>query len=200
MAAPTGGRPDARSAMHACGLVLAAGAGTRFGGPKGLARTADGMPWVELAVRMLHGGGCDRVIVLVGARGDDVAALVPPDTEVVTVPDWSDGVSATLRTGLAAASVLACDAVVVTPVDTPDAAPAAVVRVLAALGGEPRDGLAQAVYDGRPGHPVAIGAHHLDAVAATVTGDRGARPYLAAHGVTEVECGDLWSGADIDTR
>jgi CTP:molybdopterin cytidylyltransferase MocA len=184
--------------MHACGLVLAAGGGTRFGGPKGLARTTDGTPWVDLAVRLLHDGGCDRVLVAVGARGDEVAAHVPPGAEVVTVPDWSDGVSATLRTGLAAASVLACDAVVVTPVDTPDAAPAAVARVLAALGCDPRDGLAQAVYDGRPGHPVAIGSLHFDAVAAAVTGDRGARPYLAAHGVIEVECGDLWSGADID--
>jgi len=32
-----------------------------------------------------------------------------------------------------------------------------------------------------------------------VSGDSGARGYLVAHGAIEVECGDLWDGADVDT-
>ena len=31
-------------------------------------------------------------------------------------------------------------------------------------------------------------------------GDRGARDYLAAHEVVLVECGDLATGADVDSR
>ncbi|MEZ3162220.1 NTP transferase domain-containing protein [Microbacterium sp. BWT-B31] len=186
--------------MRTCGIVLAAGAGTRYGSPKGLARTAHGAPWVRLAADMLRTGGCDDVLVAVGARADEVAALVPAAARTVRVEDWHEGLSATLRAALGAASVLDPDAVILTPVDTPDADPQAVGRVMAALGDDPRRGLAQATYGGRPGHPVAVGSAHLAPLAAAVSGDQGARPYLVAHGVAEVECGDLWSGEDCDRR
>ncbi len=189
-------RPTAAEAS-VTGLVLAAGAGTRFGHPKGLARTAAGESWVAIAVRMLRAAGCDRVLVAVGAAGDDVAVLVPPDAEVVRVDDWADGLSASLRAGLVAAS--GADAVVVITVDTPDLPAAAVRRVLAAAGPLPH-ALVQAVYGGRPGHPVVLGRTRIAAVAASVRGDRGAGPYLAEHGAQRVECGDLWSGEDIDSR
>jgi CTP:molybdopterin cytidylyltransferase MocA len=182
--------------MPVCGIVLAAGAGTRYGLPKGLARTPDGTPWVARATAMLHAGGCDEAVVVVGARGREVARLVPADARVVVAPDWAVGLSAALRAGLEAVGDV--DVAVVTPVDTPDAAPQAVTRVLRALGPVPRDGLAQAVYGGRPGHPVAIGANHLPSMIGGLTGDRGARAYLAGHGAAEIECADLWSGADID--
>jgi CTP:molybdopterin cytidylyltransferase MocA len=58
--------------------------------------------------------------------------------------------------------------------------------------------LRQAVFGGRPGHPVLIGREHWTAVADALAGDRGARGYLVAHGVDEVECGDLFDGHDID--
>ncbi|WP_375386646.1 NTP transferase domain-containing protein [uncultured Microbacterium sp.] len=183
-------------APRLCGLVLAAGAGTRFGGPKALARSADGTPWVHAAVRMLRAAGCAEVLVALGAGGDEAAALVPPDATIVRVADWADGLSATLRTGLAAAESSAADAVVITPVDTPAAPAAAAVRVISLAGA--RAGLAQAMYDGEPGHPVFIGRDHFAAAAASLSGDRGAGPYLRAHGALAVECGDLWSGADID--
>lgn len=177
--------------MGVTGIVLAAGAGTRFGGPKGLARSADGTPWVALAARVLRDGGCDDVAVIVGAAAEEVARLVPADARVVVAQDWPDGVSASLRAGLAAAD--GADAVVVLTVDTPDASSDAVARVLASGAA-----LAQATYRGAPGHPVAISRAHLGPLAAAVSGDRGARTYLVAHGVVEVECGDLSSGEDID--
>ena len=184
--------------MRICGLVLAAGEGRRFGGPKGLARTDDGIPWVALAAAMLREGGCDEVVVLVGACGDEVAALAPADAAVVAVPDWAEGLAATLRAGLAAAAERGIDAVVVTPVDTPDAPARPSVECSATLrGGAP---LVQAVYGGVPGHPVAIARSHFAALTEALVGDRGARPYLVTHGVVEVECADLWSGADIDHR
>lgn len=184
------------SALPVAGLVLAAGAGSRFGGPKGLARTPEGEPWAARAVRTLRAGGCSEVSVTVGARADEVAELIPPGTAVVRVADWRSGLAASLRAGIAA--VPRGRAIVVVTVDTPDMPAEAVARILASGTGE--RALAQATYDGAPGHPVLIGAGHAAAVAASVTSDRGARGYLAAHGALEVECGDLWSGADIDRR
>lgn len=198
--------------MPIVGLVLAAGAGTRFGGPKGLARDAAGIPWIVRTVEALNQGGCDRVLVAVGARGDEVAALVPAGAEVVRVADWAAGLSATLRAGLVAANGAAVGgvtapgvtaggvaAVVVLPVDVPDAPAAAVRRVIDAAGTDVAGALVQASYAGAPGHPVLLGGRHLDEIAQQVAGDDGARAYLRAHAVTRVDCGDLWSGADIDT-
>ncbi|WP_431278233.1 nucleotidyltransferase family protein [Leifsonia poae] len=183
-----------------CGLVLAAGAGSRFGGPKALALDADGTPWSALAVHMLVDAGCDRVFVALGAGSAEAAALVPAHAETVLVEDWAMGLSATLRAGIAAASRTPAEALVITPVDTPSAPVSAVTRLLAAIGPSLSDGCAQATYFGRPGHPVIIGRRHWSALVETLTGDRGARAYLVDNGVLDVECGDLWDGADVDAR
>ena len=53
------------------GLVLAAGEGGRFGGPKQLARV-DGRPLIEHALAAL--AGLDRVVVVLGARADEIRA------------------------------------------------------------------------------------------------------------------------------
>ena len=58
--------------------------------------------------------------------------------------------------------------------------------------------LIQATYDGAPGHPVLIGRSHGGPLAATLTGDTGARVYLRDQGALRIECSDLWSGHDID--
>ncbi|WP_246159981.1 nucleotidyltransferase family protein [Microbacterium rhizomatis] len=181
-----------------CGLVLAAGAGTRFGGPKALARSADGTPWLHAAVRMLRAAGCAEVLVALGAGGHEAAGLVPAAAEIVHVAHGGDGLSATLRAGIAAVEDMGADAVLITPVDTPDAPASAAIRVISLAG--TRAGLAQATYGGEPGHPVFIGADHFADVITSLSGDRGAGQYLREHGALAVECGDLWSGADIDQR
>jgi CTP:molybdopterin cytidylyltransferase MocA len=182
------------------GIVLAAGAGSRMGRPKALMRTADGEPWVARAVRLLLEAGCQRVEVVLGASANDARSLVPfaDDVGVVVAERWAEGMSASLRAGLEAASG---DAAIVTLVDLPELPSEVVERM---LDGSLDDGfdasvLRQAVYRGKPGHPVLIGADHWDAVAASLSGDRGARAYLAAHGVVEIECGDLFSGEDVDS-
>lgn len=177
--------------------MLAAGAGTRAGGPKALLRSDDGMPWLALSAGALLAGGCTRVIVVLGALEHLARPLVPVDPRIdtVTAPDWADGMSASLRAGLLAAFSGATQAAVITLVDLPGL-PAAVVQRLASGAGPGM--LRQAVYAGRPGHPVVIGADHWGAVADMLSGDRGARAYLVAYGVKEVECGDLWDGEDRD--
>jgi len=89
------------------------------------------------------------------------------------------------------------DAVVIVPVDVPTLSAAMVARVAF---GASRMTLRQAAFGGRPGHPVAIGADHFAPLLAALDGDTGARPYLRAHGVELVECGDLGSGDDEDLR
>lgn len=181
----------------ACGIVLAAGSGTRYGTPKALAVRSDGTPWVRSAVDALLAGGCAPVFVALGAEREAAAALVHVDESVVivAVPEWVRGISASVRTALAAAGETVRAAAVIVPVDTPDL-PAAVVARMAE--GADVSALRRAVYDGSPGHPVVIGRRHWPAVIAGVAGDRGAGEYLTQNGVECVECGDLWHGADVD--
>ncbi|HRD14869.1 MAG TPA: NTP transferase domain-containing protein, partial [Mycobacterium sp.] len=56
-------QPSATSSP-AAGVLLAAGAGTRFGMPKVLAERGS---WLRAAVAALSGGGCDDVVVVLGA-------------------------------------------------------------------------------------------------------------------------------------
>lgn len=179
------------------GIVLAAGAGRRMGTPKVLVDD-----WLARAVRLLEGGGCDRVTVVLGARADEAAALVPAGAAYVVAQDWASGMSASLRTGLAAAASTetaetAADAALVTLVDLPDLVPEVVRRVAAHAA---PGALARAAYDGVPGHPVLLGRDHWPGVLAETDGDRGAKGYLATHDVVLVECGDLATGVDVDSR
>ncbi|PZU46977.1 MAG: hypothetical protein DI566_06570 [Microbacterium sp.] len=186
--------------MTVCGIVLAAGAGTRFGGPKALARAADGTPWIDRAAQTLAAAGCTPVLIVLGAARDEAAPLVPPGAVIVDAVDWAGGLSASVRAALAAAAETDADAALMIPVDVPDLPASACLRVLEAADAAPvaTAALAQATYDGAPGHPALIGRAHWPAVSAAVTGDRGAGPYLRAHGALEIECGDLWHGRDVD--
>jgi CTP:molybdopterin cytidylyltransferase MocA len=183
------------------GLVLAAGAGRRMGGPKALVRLTDGGPTlVETAVARVLESGCDRVVVVVGAAGEQAAALVAETgAEVVAAEDWDEGMGASLRAGLAHLEDADDDLALVTLVDLPDVTAAVMSRVLADAVGDGRAALARAAYDGVPGHPVVIGRDHWSAVRTTARGDRGARDHLRATPHRLVECGDLATGRDLDT-
>lgn len=172
----------------ATGLLLAAGAGRRMGTPKALVDD-----WLRRSVRALIDGGCQRVVVVLGASADEARVLVEDDesVEIVVADDWADGMGASLRAGLLATS----GDVLINLVDLPDVGADVVARVLA-TGAM----LARGTYDGRPGHPVLVGAAHRDALMQTLYGDAGARAYLDAHDVLGVECGDLATGADVDRR
>jgi CTP:molybdopterin cytidylyltransferase MocA len=180
------------------GVLLAAGAGTRMGRPKALVRDQLGVPWVASGCRMLRAAGCDDVVVVLGAEADSARGLVPPGDELVVAEDWADGLSASLRAGLAYAAGSDADAVLVSLVDLRGLPSAVGRRVLDQARPDLRAALARAVFGGRPGHPVLIGRDHWAAVAASVAGDSGASAYLAQHGAVAVECGDLADGLDRD--
>ena len=179
--------------MHVAGLLLAAGAGRRFGSPKALVPLG-GKLFVESAAELLTAAGCDPVVVVLGAQADVVRAKASLDgVTVVDNPDWDTGMGSSLRTGLHAIGI--ADAVVVLPVDTPGVTVAALHRLMNLA--EPNT-LARAVYHGEIGHPVLIGSDHFAGVMASAAGDQGARDYLEANTVRHVECADVADGADID--
>jgi CTP:molybdopterin cytidylyltransferase MocA len=179
--------------MRVAGLLLAAGAGRRFGTPKALV-PLDGKLFVDSAAELLKAAGCDPVVVVLGAKADEVREKAElQGVTVVDNPHWDTGMGSSLRTGLHTIGIV--EAVVVLPVDTPGVTVEAVHRLMALA--EPKV-LARATYDGEIGHPVLIGSDHFAGVMSSAAGDQGARDYLKANTVRHVECADLADGADID--
>jgi CTP:molybdopterin cytidylyltransferase MocA len=185
------------------GLLLAAGAGRRMGGPKALLRDAHGVPFLDRAVGVLFGGGCRTVTVVLGAEAVRAELLLAETgwsgddrVDVVVAPDWERGMGASLRAGLSILDGGTADGALVSLVDLPDVDEQVVRRVISVSSG-PR-ALVRATYSGRPGHPVLIGREHWAGAAATADGDSGARAYLDSNGLTLCACDDLATGRDVD--
>jgi molybdenum cofactor cytidylyltransferase len=175
------------------GLVLAAGAATRFGSPKQLAEL-HGRPLLEHALRAMSLAPVGRMVVVLGAEAEEVARMVDlHGFEPIVCERWEEGQSASLACGLGVLSD--CEAAVVTLGDQPRVPPEAIMRVLTARGAAPA---ARATYRGEPGHPVVL-AHELFDRLRDVTGDRGARNLLRSVATVEVPCDDLGGGEDVDT-
>ncbi|MBN1530858.1 MAG: nucleotidyltransferase family protein [Thermoleophilaceae bacterium] len=176
------------------GIVLAAGAASRFGSAKQLAEL-DGVPLLEHAVRtMARAADVGRAVVVLGAEADEVIRRVDlHGLEPIVCSRWQEGQSASLACGLAA--LADCEAVVVTLGDQPRLALPAIARLVAARGRCPA---VRATYGGLPGHPVLL-ERELFGPLRDVTGDHGARNLLQSVGTTEVPCDDLGGGEDVDT-
>jgi CTP:molybdopterin cytidylyltransferase MocA len=183
--------------MSVAGLVLAAGGGRRYGGPKALVRH-EGSLLVERAVATVRAGGCAPIVVVIGAAAPDVRAQAQlGDVILVENETWKSGMGSSLRVGLEALGATDADAVVVLLVDTPGVTAAAVARVAEKDG---RDALVTATYGKRRGHPVLLGRDHWTGVSLLASADIGARAYLSARSaeVHTVPCEDIADDTDMD--
>jgi CTP:molybdopterin cytidylyltransferase MocA len=175
-------------------VVLAAGEGSRFGGPKQLAEL-DGRPLLEhVLITLAALPAVERTVVVLGAHADDVRAAVDMHgADVIVAGDWAEGQAASLRAGLTALDDV--DGALILLGDQPGITPAAIDAVLVHFDGTRS---LRAVYDGAPGHPVLL-PRSLFPAALELHGDQGARELLEASGVRRIEVGHLCEPADVDT-
>ncbi|HEV2343847.1 MAG TPA: nucleotidyltransferase family protein [Actinocrinis sp.] len=188
------------AAQGVAAVILAAGAGTRMGGPKALLEF-EGRLLVERAVETALRGGCADVIVVIGASADEVRQRADlRRARIVVNGDWATGMGSSLRAGLGELTPdRQVDAALVLLVDQPFVGPQAVHAVLASWRGGAR--LAAASYGGRRGHPVLFGHEHWAGAARRAKGDSGARSLLAEHAadLVLVPCDAFADPHDLDT-
>lgn len=176
-------------------IVLAAGSSTRMPEGHKLLEIIDGRPIVEWAVQAAVDSGTDPVVVVTGHRAEDVEEILPAGATVLRSPDFSQGLSASLRCGLEALPP-EIEAVVVALGDMPFVR----ARHHRALIGAWRPGsIVVPKRDGRRGHPVVWSASFFDEMA-TLSGDQGAKSIAIRHpeAVIEVAALDDAGFVDID--
>ena len=181
------------------GLLLAAGGGRRFGGPKALARLGGDL-LVERGVRLLRDGGCAPLVVVLGAGAETVRAATDlTGLVVVENPQWASGMGSSLRAGLAALECTPAPSAVVALADQPLVGPAAIERLRAAWAAGAL--AAVATYEGEPRNPVLLDRSVWPDAAAGAVGDAGARGFLRGRPdlVTAVPCDGTGTPYDIDT-
>ena len=179
-------------------ILLAAGAGSRFGGGKLLAPFR-GRSLIEVSLANLADAPVDETVVVVGDDAGRLrAACEPYGAAVVENPDWAQGQSTSVRVGLEALGPEALAAVVLLA-DQPLVGAGAVRRLVEAFEGGAE--VATATYGGRPRNPVLFSRGVWPMLVAELAGDEGARPFLRRHPelVVGVPCDGVGDPADVDT-
>lgn len=157
-------------------LVLAAGAGSRFGSPKQLARVG-GEALLQKAVARASELAGHAVTVVLGAHAAEITPLLRQSSASVVVNrQWQEGLGSSLRLGVAQLPP-STEAVLVTLADQAAITSADLRRLAAAWRRQP-DSVIAASYEGHTGVPAVFPRHAFPLLLA-LRGDVGARPVLS---------------------
>jgi molybdenum cofactor cytidylyltransferase len=180
--------------MSQAAVILAAGAGSRFGGNAGekLLAPTHGRPLLAHAIAPAREAGFEELVIVEGPT--DLREIVPDDATLLRNGQWRDGQGTSLRVAIDWCQRQGHDSVVVGLGDLPGLTAEAWRAVADAPGGP----IVIATYRGRRGHPVRLDADVWPSL--PIDGDEGARVVISRHPelVTEVACSG--KPVDIDTR
>jgi molybdenum cofactor cytidylyltransferase len=181
-------------------LLLAAGRSTRMGGPNKLLEPIDGTPMVARTATRLLSSRARPVVAVLGNQADEIdRALGKLPVERVRNPSFAEGLSTSLKFGLAALPN-DIDGAVVCLGDMPLITGRDIDRLIAAF--NPLEGRAIVVPTrrGKRGNPV-LWARRFFAEMAELAGDVGAKHLIGEHAelVCEVEMDTDGVLVDIDT-
>lgn len=199
---PRAGDEDAgpRHAPRIAALILAAGRSTRFGATNKLLEDLDGTPIVRHVVRAALQSRARPVVVVTGHEGERVsAALGGLDVRLIANPDYVQGLSTSLRAGIAALPP-DIDGALVCLGDMPQITAGHLDRLISAFAPKESRSIAVPVHNGKRGNPVLF-ARSLFAEMLEAEGDTGARHLIGRHAeeVAEVDLGTSAIFVDVDT-
>ncbi len=159
-----------------------------------------GKPMVRRVVETLLASRARPILVVTGHERERVeAALALLPVTFVHNPDYAQGLSSSLRAGIASVPP-ECDGVLVCLGDMPRLGAAIVDQLIETFSPEEGRTIVVPTCDGRRGHPVLFGRAFFEAMR-SLSGDVGARSLIDAHpeAVAEVETGDPGVLLDVDT-
>ena len=192
--------PDGPKAPGIAGLVLAAGQSRRMGSTNKLVAEIDGKAMVRHVVETVLASKAVPVVVVTGHESARVrASLAGLNVGFVENPDYADGLSGSLATGISALPG-EVDGVIVCLGDMPLVGATHIDKLISAFDLEEGRTICVPMSRGKRGNPVLWGAGYFDEMAG-VKGDVGAKHLMGqyAEAVCEVELGDAAVLIDIDT-
>jgi molybdenum cofactor cytidylyltransferase len=192
--------PPAAHERRIAAVILAAGRSTRMGGPNKLLETIGGRPLVRIAVDEALASRARPVIVVTGHQRDRVeAALKGLSVKLVHNPSFADGLSTSVKAGLAAVPE-DVDGAIVCLGDMPQVNTALIDKLIGAFDPERGALVVVPVFDGKRGNPV-VWSRRFFAELAALEGDVGARHLIGRYpeAVTEVPVTDTAALIDVDT-
>jgi molybdenum cofactor cytidylyltransferase len=181
-------------------VLLAAGQSRRMGRENKMLVEIDGAPMVLHAARALIASRAAPVVVVLGHEAESVeAALTGLDVIFVGNPDYADGLSTSLRTGLSALPNEAPGAIIALG-DMPGVTDADIDSLIAAFDPTAHHSICVPTHDGKRGNPV-LWARRYFTEMASVAGDVGARHLIGenADQVIEVTRDNPGILIDLDT-
>jgi len=199
-------RPQPRAeATHAtgrtvAGIVLAAGRSTRMGGPNKLLEEINGKALVRMATEHALASRARPVIVVTGHQKERVErALSGLPVTFVHNPDFAEGLSTSLKAGIAAVPA-EMDGAVVCLGDMPQVSAALIDRLITVFDPERGALVAIPTIAGKRRNPVLWSRRFFPDLMA-VEGDVGARHLIGGYGeaVVEVPVEDEAALTDVDT-
>ena len=182
-------------------VLLAAGSGSRFGSAPGGKLLADygGAPLVEATLSAMDGAPVDEVIVVAGARAEELSEVCEPyGARVVENPEWEEGMSTSVKLGLASCGTES-RAAVIALADQPLVGAEAIERLVEAF--ENGAEAAVATYGGEQRNPALFPRELWPLLMNEMSGDAGARSVLRSRPelVTGVPCDGVADPSDVDT-
>jgi|APTNR8051073442_1049403.scaffolds.fasta_scaffold09343_2 molybdenum cofactor cytidylyltransferase len=192
--------PLAPGKPRVAAIVLAAGQGARAAPVNKLLTPIDGRPVIVRAVEAARGSAAEAVFVVVGHEAARVrAALEGQPVTIVTNDDHAQGLSSSLRAGLAALPE-SVDAAIVLLGDMPYVSAGHIDRLIARFDAAAGREICVPLRHSRRGNPVLWGRRCFDALAG-LSGDRGGRTLFGpfADRIVEVPMNDDSVLIDIDT-
>ena len=199
-APPPAAAPAVSAGRRVAAIVLAAGRSTRMGGPNKLLEMISGKPLVRIAAEQALSSRASPVVVVSGhERARVEAALAGLDVRLVHNPDYPQGLSTSVRAGLAALPPES-EAAIVCLGDMPQVTSALIDRLIAAFDPERNALVVLPTFDGKRGNPVLWSRRFFPELIA-LEGDVGARHLIGAYPevVTEVPVENAAAMVDIDT-
>lgn len=171
--------------MRFAAIILAAGASDRMMGKHKLLLPVAGRPMIAAVIETALAAGSSPVVVVTGSSEDELQPILRKyDVTVAHNPNWMEGMSGSIRIGIAAlppdteaAGVMLGDMPLLQP---------ATLEALQAQSFQNRDSIVHPAFKGQQGHPVIFPARFFPDLL-DLKGDQGAKALLSTYAADVIE-------------
>jgi molybdenum cofactor cytidylyltransferase len=178
-------------------VILAAGSGSRFGGPKQLAVYQD-KTFIENVIETAQSINFQKRVIILGSYFDEVLPVVNQyQIEVINNQNWRTGQSTSVKMGVGYFKDQSVDAVLFLLVDQPQITPSMVNNVLNLFAHQKEDIIVHS-YNNQYRHPILFSKNTFQDLM-SIQGDQGGRQLFEQYSPRKINLVNDYLAMDVDT-